>query len=55
MANTELGTDSVRDKIKALLKLNKHFRALLKTEELKNILKSLTELQQPWMAVFRAP
>lgn len=53
--NTEPCTDSVRDKIKALLKLSKCLRASPKTDELKNILKCLTELQQPWMAVFTAP
>lgn len=45
----------LRDKIKALVKLSKCLSASLKTDELKKILKCLTELQQPWMAVFTTP
>lgn len=45
MVNTEPCTDSVRGKIKALLKQSKCIRAALKTEELSNVFKCLTELQ----------
>lgn len=39
--NTKSHTDSVRDKIKASLKLSKCLRASLKTNELKNTLEVL--------------
>lgn len=45
MVNTEPCKDSRRGKIRALLKQNKCIRVPLKTEELSNIFKCLTELQ----------
>lgn len=52
MVNTEPCKDSGRGNIKALLKQNKFIRAPLKTEELSNIFKCLTELQPTMYGCF---
>lgn len=53
--NTEPCTDSVRDKIKALLKLSKCLRASPKTDELKNILKVFNRTAATMDGCFHSP